>query len=98
MQTQPPRGDTTAAWPFAPLTEHQQSQRDAAERALRAHRLRPFRAFDDTVIEPALCTDCGAILRSDSRAFAAVEYEDGPVCPACDEAAMADALDMEATR
>jgi hypothetical protein len=38
---------------------------------------------------PQLCTHCGAILRTDSRAFAPVETEDGLVCPACDEAAMA---------
>lgn len=40
---------------------------------------------------PQLCAHCGAILRTDSRAFAPVEYEDGLVCLACDEAAMADA-------
>jgi hypothetical protein len=41
---------------------------------------------------PQLCVACNAILRTDSRAFAPVESEDGLVCPACDEAAMADAL------
>jgi hypothetical protein len=47
---------------------------------------------------PQLCAHCGAILRTDSRAFAPVEYEDGLVCPACDEAAMADAADRIAHR
>ena len=49
----------------------------------------------NTACRPLSCAHCGAILRFDSRAFAPVEYEDGLVCPACDEAAMADALEME---
>ena len=38
-----------APWPFAPLSEPQQRQRNATEAALRSGRLRAFRAFDDTV-------------------------------------------------
>ena len=41
--------DPRTPWPFGPLTEQQQRQRDATERAMRAHRLRVFRSFDDTV-------------------------------------------------
>lgn len=39
----------TTAWPFAPLTDQQQRQQQATEAALRAGRVRVFRAFDDTV-------------------------------------------------
>jgi hypothetical protein len=45
--------------------------------------------------DPPPCAHCGALLNLDSRAFAPVEYEDGLVCPACDEAAMANALCMQ---
>jgi hypothetical protein len=44
------------------------------------------------------CAHCGAVLNLDSRAFAPIEYEDGLVCPACDEAAMADAVEMDGAR
>lgn len=43
------RPDPHSAWPFAALTEPQQRQRLATEAALRAARMRVFRAFDDTV-------------------------------------------------
>lgn len=55
MSTTAPRAALQAAppadplWPFAPLSEQQQRQRAATETALRASRLRVFRAFDDTV-------------------------------------------------
>lgn len=41
--------DPRSAWPFAPLTDQQQRQQQATEAALRAGRVRVFRAFDDTV-------------------------------------------------
>lgn len=44
----PPPG-ATPPWPFAPLTDQQQRQQQATEAALRAGRVRVFRAFDDTV-------------------------------------------------
>jgi hypothetical protein len=71
-------------WPFGDLTDQQLRQRSALECAMRAGRLAP----------PQLCVACGAILRTDSRAFAPVESDDGLVCPACDETAMADALEL----
>lgn len=43
------RSDSASPWPFAPLSEAQQRQRTATEAALRAQRMRVFRAFDDTV-------------------------------------------------
>lgn len=43
------RPDPRSAWPFAALTAPQQRQRLATEAALRASRMRVFRAFDDTV-------------------------------------------------
>jgi hypothetical protein len=50
---------------------------------------------DTSTAPDSPCAHCGALLRTDTRAFAAVEYEDGLVCPSCDEAAMADALELE---
>lgn len=43
------RPDHRSAWPFAPLTNQQQRQQQATEAALRAGRVRVFRAFDDTI-------------------------------------------------
>jgi hypothetical protein len=44
---------------------------------------------------PQVCARCGAVLRLDSRAFAPVEHDDGLICPACDEAEMACAAEMQ---
>jgi hypothetical protein len=43
------RPDPRQAWPFGPLTPQQQREQQATEAALRAGRVRVFRAFDDTV-------------------------------------------------
>jgi len=65
MQAHSPAADSKAtshtearhgsAWPFAPLTDHQLSQRDATERALQSGGMACFvRAFADTVFGDAL--------------------------------------------
>lgn len=52
---------------------------------------RPGRTADADLADT--CAECGAVLRFDSPAFAPVETEVGLVCPSCDEAAMACAVE-----